>query len=307
MQETKGYNPYKIGFVGGSDSHNTGVPYRQDNFFGGHAMNDGTAEQRMSGHIFAGLDVRLENPAGLTGVWAEENTRASLFDAMQRKETFAPAARTSRCGSSAAGTTTRPTCSTRRTGSRPATRRACRWAATCRRPRRKAPTFVVWAVKDPTSGNLDRIQIVKGWSKSGQSFEKIYDVAWSGDRKPEQVDREGARRSATPSTSTTPRYTNTIGAVELKTVWTDPEFDPSLERVLLRPRARDPDAALDARSRPRSSASRRRTSSPATVQERAWTSPIWYTPTADARAQRGRDDRGRPEGEGRGARSTTPR
>ena len=88
MQDTKGYNPYHFGIVGGSDSHNTAVPYRQDNFFGGHASLDGTIEGRMAGHLFAGLDVRLENPAGVTGVWAEENTRASLFDGMQRKETF---------------------------------------------------------------------------------------------------------------------------------------------------------------------------------------------------------------------------
>ncbi len=89
MNEADGYNPYKTGFVGGSDSHNTGVPYRQDNFYGGHVRNDGDIKQRMSGYVFAGLDVRLENPAGLTGIWAEENTRASLFDGMARKETFA--------------------------------------------------------------------------------------------------------------------------------------------------------------------------------------------------------------------------
>ncbi len=77
----EGYNPYKTGIVGGSDSHNSGSPYRQDNFYGGHELNDGTAEQRMSGHLFTGLDLRLVNPAGLTGVWAEQNTRASIFDA----------------------------------------------------------------------------------------------------------------------------------------------------------------------------------------------------------------------------------
>jgi hypothetical protein len=89
MNEAKGFNPCKTGFVGGSDSHNTGVPFRQDNFFVGHALNDGDVKQRMSGYVFAGLDVRLESPAGLTGIWAEENTRVSLFDAMARKETFA--------------------------------------------------------------------------------------------------------------------------------------------------------------------------------------------------------------------------
>ncbi len=89
MQDVRGYNPYKFGMAGGSDSHNTGSPYRQDNFYGGHAQIDGTVDQRMAGVMaFGTIDVRLENPGGLTGVWAEENTRASLWDAMYRKETF---------------------------------------------------------------------------------------------------------------------------------------------------------------------------------------------------------------------------
>ena len=78
MQDVRGYNPYKFGIVSGSDSHNTGTPYRQNNFYGGHGVNDGTIETRMSGHLFSGLDVRYESPAGVTGVWAEENTRASI-------------------------------------------------------------------------------------------------------------------------------------------------------------------------------------------------------------------------------------
>ena len=89
MQDIRGYNPYKFGMAAGSDSHNTGSPYRQDNFYGGHAQIDGTVEQRMAGVLaFGTIDVRLENPGGLTGVWAEENTRASIWDAMYRKETF---------------------------------------------------------------------------------------------------------------------------------------------------------------------------------------------------------------------------
>ena len=145
----------------------------------------------------------------------------------------------------------------------------------------KAPTFMVWAVKDPTSGNLDRIQIVKGWSKNGQSFEKIFDVAGSGDRKADKwtgvVPPIGSTVDVENAT-----YTNTIGAVELKTVWTDPEFDPSVHafyyaRVLEIPTPRwttiqakklgiaPPDMVA------------------ATLQERAWGSPIWYTPGAEAR------------------------
>ena len=89
MQDTRGYNPYKFGMAGGSDSHNTGSPYRQDNFFGGHGAPDGTVDRRLAGVMLGDtVDVRLENPGGLTGVWAEENTRASLWDAMYRKETF---------------------------------------------------------------------------------------------------------------------------------------------------------------------------------------------------------------------------
>jgi hypothetical protein len=145
----------------------------------------------------------------------------------------------------------------------------------------KAPTFVVWAVKDPTSGNLDRIQIVKGWTTSGQSFEKIFDVVWSGDRKPDKWTGVVAPIGSTVDLESA-SYTNSIGAVELKKVWTDPEFDPSLHafyyaRVLEIPTPRwttiqakevgigPPDVV------------------PATVQERAWTSPIWYTPSPEAR------------------------
>jgi hypothetical protein len=280
MQDVKGYNPYKTGVVGGSDSHNAGVPYRQDNFFGGHAMNDATPEQRMSGHIFTGLDVRLENPAGLTGVWAEQNTRDAIFDAMQRKETFA---------------TSGPHIKLRFFGGwsydagvvegrdwvKAGYAKGVPMGGDLPAAGSKAPTFAVWAVKDPTSGNLDRIQIVKGWTKSGQSFEKIFDVVWSGDRKRDKwTGRVGAVGNTVDVENAS--YTNTIGAVELKAVWTDPEFDPSLHafyyaRVLEIPTPRW--TTLQAKAlgiAPPDIVA-------ATVQERAWSSPIWYTPGAEAR------------------------
>src|SRR5439155_11395235 len=145
----------------------------------------------------------------------------------------------------------------------------------------KAPTFIVWAVKDPTSGNLDRSQIVKGWTRNGQSFEKIFDVVWAGDRKADKWTGAVAPIGSTVNVEEA-TYANTIGAVELKTVWTDPNFDPSLHafyyaRVLEIPTPRwttiqakklgvaPPDVV------------------PATLQERAWSSPIWYTPSAEAR------------------------
>ena len=92
----------------------------------------------------------------------------------------------------------------------------------------KAPSFIVWAVKDPTSGNLDRIQIVKGWSQSGQSFEKVYDVVWAGNRKPDAMTGKVPPIGSTVNIENA-SYTNTIGAVELKTTWTDPDFDPGLD------------------------------------------------------------------------------
>jgi hypothetical protein len=285
MQDTRGYNPYKFGMAAGSDSHNTGSPYRQDNFYGGHAQIDGTVERRMAGVMaFGTIDVRLENPGGLTGVWAEENTRESIWDAMYRKETFGVSGphikvrffggwgynknifdaqdwvHQSYAGGVPMGADLPPM-----TGTGPGV----------------APTFVVWAVKDPTSANLDRIQVIKGWTKNGQSFEKIFDVAWSGDRKPDKwTGRVPAIKSTVDMQNAT--YTNDVGSTELKTVWTDPEFDASLHafyytRVLEIPTPRwtfmqavkagipPPDVV------------------PLTGQERAWSSPIWYTPSAEAR------------------------
>ena len=281
LQDSKGFNPYKFGFGAASDSHNTVVPYRQDNFFGGHSFTDGTIEARMSGNLIAGMfDARTEGTGGLTGVWAEENTRASIFDAMARKETFGvsgPHIKVRLFGGweYAADMMAQPDWV--KTGYA----KGVPMGGDLPPARAKAPTFAVWAVKDPTSGNLDRVQIIKGWTKSGQSFEKIFDVVWAGDRKANKwtgvvppientVDIDNAT------------YKNSVGAVELKTVWTDPEFDPSVSafyyaRVLEIPTPRwttiqahklgiaPPDMVA------------------ATLQERAWGSPIWYSPSDEAR------------------------
>lgn len=281
MQQARGYNPYKTGVVGGSDSHNTAVPYRQENFFGGHARLDGTVKERMAGHNFAGLDVRFENPAGLTGVWAEENTRASLFEAMKRKETFAtsgPRIKLRFFGGwdYAAGATERNDwVKAAYAGGVPM------GGDLAPRAGDKAPSFMLWAVKDPTSSNLDRIQIVKGWSKSGQSFEKIYDAVWAGNRTPDPVTGKLPPIGSTVDI-TKASYTDTIGAVELKGTWTDPDFNPADDAfyyaraiAIPTPRWTTIQAKELGISPPEIV--------PATVQERAWSSPIWYAPTAEQR------------------------
>jgi hypothetical protein len=285
LQDVRGYNPYKFGMAGGSDAHNSASPYRQDNFYGLHADADGSLVTRFAGVLIGGtMDVRLENPGGLTGAWAEENTRASIFDAMYRKETFGVSGphikvrffggwgygkdivnagdwvKQSYAGGVPMGADLPPPPSG---------------------GKGTAPSFVVWAVKDPTSGNLDRIQVVKGWTQNGQSFERVFDVVWSGDRKPDKWSGRVPPIQSTVDLATA-TYTNSVGSAELKTVWADPEFDASLHafyyaRVIEIPTPRwtliqavksglpPPDVV------------------PLTGQERAWTSPIWYTPSAEAR------------------------
>jgi hypothetical protein len=189
MQDVRGYNPYKFGFGAASDSHNTASPYRHDNFFGCVGQLDGTVQNRMAGVLaFGSLDVRVQNPAGLTGVWAEENTRESIWDAMYRKETFGvsgPHIKVRFFGGWQYGSDTMNQPDWVKTGYAKGVPMGADLPPMPADGKGTRPTFIVWAVKDPTSANLDRIQVIKGWTKNGQSFEKIYDVAWSGDRKPD--------------------------------------------------------------------------------------------------------------------------
>ena len=221
----------------------------------------------------------MENPGGLTGVWAEEHTRASLWDAMYRKETFGvsgPHIKVRFFGGWGYSEDTlngrdwvkKSYCQRSPYGRRPASQKG------------KAPTFVVWAVKDPTTP----ISIASRSSRAGRTRPDLREdvTTLSG--------RGIAARSVTGkvpaiqtrSISRMLLTSNSIGAVELKTVWTDPEFDPSLDsfyyaRVLQIPTPRW--TTYDAKKLgvpPPSDV-------PPTVQERAWTSPIWYSPTEEAR------------------------
>jgi len=285
MQDVRGYNPYKFGFGAASDSHNSAAPYRHDNFYGGHAQIDGTVERRLAGVLaFGTLDVRLENPAGLTGVWAEENTRASIWDAMYRKETFGvsgPHIKLRFFGGWGYGKDIHGSGDWVKQSYAGGVPMGADLQPMPPGGKGTAPSFVIWAVKDPSSANLDRIQVVKGWTSNGQSFERIYDVAWSGERRPDKwTGRVPAIRSTVDLEKAS--YTNDVGAAELKTVWTDPEFDASLHafyyvRVLEIPTPRwTLIQSVKAGLPPPDTL-------PLTGQERAWSSPIWYTPSAQAR------------------------
>jgi hypothetical protein len=215
--------------------------------------------------------------AGYAAVWATENTREAIWDAMQRKETYA---------------TTGPRMTVRLFGGydfQAADASAATLAKTgyakgvpmggnlAAPPAGKAPTFLVAAMKDAIGANLDRYQIVKGWlDKDGKLHEKVYDVAWSSGRS---VDAKTGKVPAVGNTVNIAdaSYTNTIGAAELLAVWTDPDFDPGASafyygRVLEIPTPRW--TAFDVKrykNKPLDGTAM-------TLQERAYTSPIWYTP-----------------------------
>ena len=279
LKKKFGVNPYKFGMVGATDSHTSLATAEEDNFFGKSTSVEPSATRVAHPFVKSALGAFEGDSllaSGYQGIWATENTRAALFDAMERKETYAT------------------------TGSRMLVRFFGGWdfdkddlrsrqpafigyekgvpmgsdLATV--PNGKSPTFMVFALRDPIGANLDRIQVVKGWMGSrGDLQEKVYDVTWSGDRKPDAngklppvgntVDIEAAN------------WTKTIGASELATIWTDPDFDANESafyyvRVLEIPTPRwvlYDKVRLGAHI-------------PEGVelihQERAYTSPIWYTP-----------------------------
>jgi hypothetical protein len=279
LQQARGYNPYKMGVVGASDSHNTVISYTHATFFGQHGGLDASAKLRMAGKAEAGMAIVKTGTSGLAGVWAEENTRDSLFRAMQRREVFATSGVRIKVRLFG-GWDFKPDVLKQKDWPAVGYARGTPMGGDLPAPKAKAPSFIVQAIKDPDEANLDRVQIIKGWTKNGQIFEKIYDVAWSGKRKRDKDGRVSSVGSTVDIKNAS--YANTIGAVELKAVWTDPDFDPSLDafyyaRVLQIPTPRW--STYDARQLGIAPP----VDVPATVQERAWSSPIWYTPGAAAR------------------------
>jgi hypothetical protein len=276
MQQSRGFNPYKMGVLGASDSHDTVIAYTASDFFGQHASVDASAKLRMQARVESGMPTLQTGTSGLGGVWAEENTRESIFAAMQRKETFA----TSGVRIMFGGWDFKPDVLKRKDWAAAGYAQGVPMGGDLPAAKGKAPSFIVWAVKDPDDANLDRVQVIKGWTKGGKNFEKIYDVAWSGKRKPDASGKLPAVGSTVNVKEAS--YTNKIGAVELKTVWTDPDFDPRVDafyyvRVLQIPTPRW--STYDAKKEGIAPLA----GVPATLQERAWTSPIWYTPTPEAR------------------------
>jgi len=272
-----GFNPYRFGVIGSSDGHNSSSPVEENNYHGKLPLLDGSAGIRLGRSLLlpkGRLLGRQWSSGGLAAVWAEENTRESIFDAMVRKETYA---------------TSGPRISVRFFGSWDFPEDILERSDAIARayaigvpmggdlPVAEAgpPTFFVTAMKDPESGNLDRIQIVKGWiDAQGNAREKIFDVALSDGRTPDPGTGAVPPVGNTVD-SATASYSNSIGAVQLATVWTDPDFDTDQEafyyaRVIEIPTPRwsTYDAVKLDMEPP----------DPTSIQERAVTSAIWHSP-----------------------------
>ncbi|MFZ9032999.1 MAG: DUF3604 domain-containing protein [Anaerohalosphaeraceae bacterium] len=282
LESKIGTNPYKFGMIGSTDMHTALVANEEENFFGKTTPQEPSPE-RMTASFMDNKESGVKimdwevGSSGFAAVWAEENTRKSIWDAMYRRETYAT------------------------TGTRMIVRFFGGWEfdkadTNTRNPahagyskgvpmggdlnnalKGKAPSFLVAALKDPIGANLDRIQIIKGWLDSkGQLHEKVYDVVWSGDR------RADPKTGKVPSVGSTvdiddATWTNTIGAAELINVWIDPDFDPEVRafyyaRVIEIPTPRW--TAYDAKR----FGVKPQPGTRMTITERAYTSPIWYTP-----------------------------
>lgn len=273
-------NPFRFGLIGDSDTHNAAASNEEDNYTGKFAFEN-DPRHRLEGMAGATpgqiQQIREFSSGGLAGVWATENTREALFAAMERKETFGTSGPHLQVRFFGGWSFQASDAASGDLAARGYRKGVPMGADLPPRGDAKAPTFLVAAAKDPGSGNLDRIQVVKGWvDAKGEQHEKIYDVAWSGNRVPDpatgKVPAVGDTVDAKKAT-----YTNDIGDAQLAAVFTDPDFDPGAyafyyARVLEIPTPRwsTRDAARLGIAIPEGL--------PATIQERAWSSPIWYSP-----------------------------
>jgi hypothetical protein len=280
LEEKLGTNPYKFGMVGATDSHTGLSTAEEDNFFGKSVSVEPSATRIAHPFIESKLGaIRGDTLAasGYQAVWAMENTREAIFDAMERKETYA---------------TTGPRMLVRFFGGWEFSDNDLRSRAPAfigyekgvpmggdltKAPKGKALSFMVYALRDPIGANLDRIQIIKGWlDKKGKTQERIYDVAVSGGRK---IGKDGRCKKPVGNTVDleAANWMNTIGASELAAVWTDPDFDPKEKAFYYTRVIEIPTPRWVLYDKVRLGA---KIPKEATLihQERAYTSPIWYTP-----------------------------
>lgn len=271
-------NPFKYGFIGDSDTHNSASTPEEDNYTGKFAFEN-NAEHRLLGP--PGFkepnkrQVQEFSSGGLAGVWARANTREEIFAAVARKETFATTGPRMRVRFFGGFGLSSDTLDAKDWLEQAYAQGVPMGGDLAAAPEGRAPVFLVHAMKEADGANLDRIQIVKGWVEDGEQHEAVHDVALSDDRV-------AAASGEVPSVGNTVRvkeasYDNSIGDAQLRVAWTDPDFDPAVPAVyyarvlqIPTPRWSTYDAARLGVPIPEGL--------PESIQERAYTSPIWYTP-----------------------------
>jgi len=279
LEARLGTNPYKFGLIGSTDSHTSLATTEQDNFFGKMStMEPGPA--RMTDPVLSGpagtVYYRETIASGLAAVWATENTREAIFDAMERKETYASTGPRMQVRVFAGWDFSEADLNSADFVQLGYSKGVSMGGDLSSAADGQAPVLMIAALKDPDTGNLDRVQVIKGWlDAEGNTQEQVYDVACGGDRT--IVERSCSAPVGNTVDVETATYTNTIGAASLKAIWTDPDFDAAQKafyyvRVLEIPTPRwttydavryGIDLANDV---------------PVSQQDRVYTSPIWYTP-----------------------------
>jgi hypothetical protein len=280
MEDELGTNLYKFGMVGSSDTHTALAAVEEENYIGKHAGTEPSAgrwDHPMAKFAGRQYDGWAMSASGYAGVWATDNTRKALWDAMMRKEVYATSGPRILVRFWAGWDFEEKDALSRLPAEIGYTKGVSMGGDLYKAPAGKVPTFLVAALKDPLSGNLDRIQIIKGWVKNDKTYEKVYNVAW-GDAEKRKLDSKG-KLPAVGNTVDIPNatWTNTIGDPELITVWKDPDFDPDVKafyyaRVIEIPTPRW--VVYDAKR----FGVKLGDEVWKTLQERAYTSPIWYTP-----------------------------
>ena len=281
LEDKLGTNPYKFGMVGATDSHTSLATAGEGNFFG-KSVSVEPSPDRIN-HPFIKSDLG-EIPgdmlvaSGYQGIWASENTREALFDAMMRKETYATTGPRMMVRFFGGWNFTLADLNNRQLAFTGYNKGVPMGADLPGRSSagKSAPSFMIYALRDPIGANLDRLQIVKGWVDArGKTREKVYDVAWAGDRT---IGEDGKLPPVGNTVDVeSANWTNTIGAAELMTVWTDPDFDPELDAFYYGRVLEIPTPLWYLYDKVRLGAVLPE-GVPTSHQERAYTSPIWYTP-----------------------------
>ncbi len=284
LQETQGFNPFRFGMIGATDTHNSGGTPEEDNFHGKVGRGDGTGQGRGSvpldeptedGERYAQNNFKYWGGSGLAGVWAEENTRDSIYDAFRRKETFATSGPRMRIRFFAGYhytddlTSDPEMIAAAYDGGVP-------MGGDLVADEGRSPRFLIWAARDADSAPLQRLQMVKGWVEDGEPREQVVDVACADGAIPSGDPLRCPDNGASVDLSDC-SYSQDLGAAELSALWTDPHFDAAKHavyyvRVLENPTCRwSTWDAIRAGVEPNPDM-------PSTIQERAWSSPIWYVP-----------------------------